>query len=228
MNEPNIIIGTGEIGSFLINQHPNYFKHQVNSSNINSVDKSIKYNEIWVVAPSGSKEVVASNPKKDLFNIKAIAQLIHKLKYRKVILITPNDCYDAVKPYGRNRLYLEDLLVGYVNHYRLFIFRLAMPIEIKRGLPYDYQQQHFEKYTEGVFQFYSLGMVFTAVHRSISHDIHFDYLSSEPVGVNEILRMLHKPTFTSSVKTIYNFPKEFTEFIPKEEILKLLQNYIES
>ena len=81
MNEPNMIIGTGEIGSFLINQHPNYFKHQVNSSNINSVDKSIKYNEIWVVAPSGSKEVVASNPKKDLFNIKAIAQLIHKLKY---------------------------------------------------------------------------------------------------------------------------------------------------
>ena len=45
MNEPNMIIGTGEIGSFLINQHPNYFKHQVNSSNINSVDKSIKYNE---------------------------------------------------------------------------------------------------------------------------------------------------------------------------------------
>ena len=220
MSNQNLLIGyTGFIGSNL----KEHFKFLSNSKT--KFNQNLVYDDVFISAPSGIKYKCNQNPNQDLENIKNLIYELKNLKCKRVVLISSSDCFYLKDSYGKNRFYLEEQLKEIFKE-KLFIFRLAMVFgkNAIKGLAFDFKNKNFNFYKQGIFQFYPVKRLYNDIQDLVKKNIHFAYLSSEGIDVDEILKLFGRRRVEPN-KTIYDLKEVNYKFISKEEIFNNLKEY---
>jgi nucleoside-diphosphate-sugar epimerase len=247
-----ILVGdTGLIGTTL--KEKITFESTFNSKNIQELQEIKDDNvTIYLSCLPATKWLVNKDIKSDIKNINSIIEIISKLRYKKIILISTIDVYcdspqlsdeDTIihvknLSYGTNRYYFELLVKNLCVYEDLKIFRLPALYNkhIKKNILYDLINNNNVNQinANSSFQWYNLNnldndiRLYSALHpkRNVFN------LFTEPLDSIEIVKLFphHIPHVPfSSNRNEYNFKTNLNKtgyILSKDEVLNDIKEFV--
>lgn len=248
-----ILVGdTGLVGTTL--KEKMSFDLTFNSKNIEDLQNVKDDNiTIYLSCLPATKWLVNKDIKSDIKNINTIIEVVSKLEYKRIILISTIDVYcDSLQlsdedtniqvknlSYGTNRYYFELLIENLCTYKDLKIFRLPALYNkhIKKNILYDLiNNNNVNKINaNSSFQWYNLDnltndiRLYSALHpkRKVFN------LFTEPLDSKEIIQLFphHKPNVPFSPnRNEYNFKTDLNKtgyILSKEEVLNDIKKFID-
>lgn len=246
-----ILVGdTGLVGTTL--KENITFDLKFNSKNIQELQYVKNDNiTIYICCLPATKWLVDRDIGSDIKNINSIINIISKLTYKKIILISTIDVYCnspqlsdeettiQVKnlSYGINRYYFELLIKNLCIYEDLKIFRLPALFNkhIKKNILFDliYDNNVDQINSNSMFQWYNLNSLFSDIlyYSNNNPDREIFNLFPEPLETSEIIKLFPKHVGKPQYKdrSVYNFKTNLTEsgyLRTKESVLKELKEFI--
>ena len=191
---------TGFVGGNLKRQTT--FDELFHSKNIGSIEGRAYQLVVCAGAPA-VKWKANKEPEADWANLQVLIQAIEKVKAEHFVLISTVDVYpqpvdvdestpidrDALTPYGKHRLMLEDVVRDRFDHTVLRLPGLFGP-GIKKNIIYDFLNNNAVDMIapSSVFQFYNLDHLWADIERIRRADISVINMATEPTSVASIAR----------------------------------------
>jgi nucleoside-diphosphate-sugar epimerase len=247
-----ILVGdTGLVGTTL--KEKMSFDLTFNSKNIQDL-KNVKDDNITIYLSClpATKWLVNKDIKSDIKNINTIIEVVSKLRYKRIVLISTIDVYSDSHQlsdensdiyvrnlsYGVNRYYFELLVRNLCEYEQLSIFRLPALYNkhIKKNILFDLINDNNVSSinSNSSFQWYNLDNLSEDIDRYINdypNDEVFN-LFTEPVETSEIIKLfpnhVDKVSFQNK-KIEYNFKTKYskTGYIESSDnVLKQIKNFI--
>lgn len=228
------IIGySGLIGGNLYRQYKKKHKNinLYNSKNIDKIDENITYQKVFCAALPAEKWRANKYPKKDKLNLLRLIKNLKKIKTNQFILISTIDVHFN-HDYGKNRKYLEEFVKKKFNKYKIIRLPAVFGEGLKKNIIYDLiNKNELNKICyNDKFQWYYLKMLKTNIEKVIKSKKNIFEFYSVPINNSEIIKLFNLTyKFSKRLKPIiYNFKPNSGYFFKKNEILKMIKNFLKN
>ncbi len=210
------IIGyNGFVGSFInekINNSDNY-----NSSNIEDI-RNKSYKTIYFAGLPAQKWLINQKPQEDLENINKIIDCLNTVTCEMFYLFSTIDVYDknnnqkiTEEPYGKNRFYFEQYVIGKYKNHRIIRLPALFGIGLKKNMIYDViNENQTEKINTNInYQWYNMHDLWHDIHVNVKTNNIFNFFSPtintksiiENCFGQEKLKALEKNNFSANAKS---------------------------
>ncbi len=200
---------TGLVGGNLARQH--LFDDFFNSSNIREIIGN-HYDLMVCSGVSGTKWMANLHPAKDKENIDQLMHHLRSVTADRLILISTVDVYgnpsqvdeDSVidvacqTSYGRCRHEFEKTICEHFSNVTIVRLPAIYGWGLKKNALFDLMHDHeVEKInSHAVYQFYSLARLWRDIEICLAHELPLINVATEPLGINEIARVLFNVELT--------------------------------
>jgi hypothetical protein len=220
---------TGFIGSYLKKNIS--FNYLYDSSNLHQIRSIADHGIIYCAAPTSSRLRVENDPDGDRQSVKNLIDILSKVQADRIVLFGTVDSHLPLKkPYGHNRLMLENFVKQRFQKHHVMIISSLIHYTIQKNVLYDLK---YGKWLSSInamdqLQWYPMENLIPDIEYCVNQNVRELYLVSEPISNLELVQTF-TPSYLPMISykqshNLYDFkPYRFT----KEEIFRRVTEYLQ-